>query len=67
MAFTMNLTAQQETLIDSLREPLGAPTKAAVFQKALALALLYKETVEAGNQLMVADRNGKPIERLRVI
>lgn len=67
MAFSINLTPQQEETVDSLREPLGASTKAQVFQRALALAVLYKETLDKGHHLLIADKNGKPIERLRLI
>jgi hypothetical protein len=67
MAFSINLTPHQEEIVDSLREPLCASTKAQVFQRALALAMLYKEALDNGNQLLVADKNGKTIERLRLI
>ena len=67
MKFTIILTPKQEKTVESLRDTLGATTKAMVFQKALALALLYKEAIDEGNQFLIADKSGNVVERLKII
>lgn len=65
--FTLNLTQQQEETIDSLKQSLGVSSRADVFRKAIALAMVYKEVTEKNQHLFIADANGTPIERIRVL
>lgn len=65
--FTLNLTKEQEQLLDKLQAPLSVSTRADVLRKALAFALLYAEIREKKQNLLIADENGNPIERIRVV
>lgn len=65
--FTLNLTQQQEETLDSLKQTLGVSTRADVFRKAIALALLYKEVTEKNQFLFIGEQNGTTVERIRVL
>lgn len=65
--FTLNLTASQERLLDSLQESLNAVTRADVLRKALELAALYAEIKSRGDSLAVVDAAGVIRERVRVL
>lgn len=65
--FTLNLTEQQEALLEELQEPLGVTTRADVIRKAIAFALLYKEIREKGQSLVITDSSGTQLERIRIL
>lgn len=65
--FTLTLNPEQLTLLDSLREVLGASDRSDVIRKALALALLLKETRDKGQALGILNSDGSVAERIRLL
>ena len=65
--FTLTLKPEQLTLLDSLREVLGASDRSEVIRKALALALLLKETRDNGQALGILNSDGSVAERIRLL
>lgn len=65
--FTMSLTSQQEAMLDGLQAPLGAATRTDVIRKALSLLELYAELRAKNQNLVIADADGTPLQRIRVI
>lgn len=65
--FTLTLNPEQLTLLDSLREALGASDRSDVIRKALALALLLKETRDKGQALGILNSDGSVAERIRLL
>ena len=67
MKFTFNITVEQETLLDVLKTSLGVVSRADVIRKALQFAELYAEIRTKKQTLLVADENGVPLERIRIL
>lgn len=65
--FTLTLKPEQLTLLDSLQEVLGASDRSEVIRKALALALLLKQTRDNGQALGILNSDGSVAERIRLL
>jgi len=65
--FTMNITQEQETLLDTLQKSLDASSRADVIRKALSLIEMYVEIRSKQQNLCISNQEGKIIERIRII
>jgi hypothetical protein len=62
---TMGLTPRDIAIADRLQTDMHARTKAEVVSNALSIAQAIVKEVLKGNQLIIRDKSGKDIERLR--
>lgn len=65
--FTLNLSEDQEKIIDGLKGSLNASSRSDVIRRSLSLALLYADIMKKGGSLLVADDKGVVKERICII
>jgi hypothetical protein len=63
---TMGLTSRDILMADTLQRSMHARTKAEVVSNALAIAQVVVKEILKGNQIIIHDKSGKEIERVRL-